>query len=196
MMAEQLLKNKSKHKPRRPHKGKGVRRFNKALQPVLDLLPYGPISLNRSKTTLQYFGHSVQSEGYPLLTPPITIRIAQITCSNWKKEHYALVDRLTLERDIIRLTYLYDLVQPVDELCTPLITKAQVEVVTLRVGHDMVFSTHATLMTYGKKGVRKLSEEYKTKYGQYTDMLSLHTGGHACGYRMDYVKGCLIKEHY
>ncbi len=159
---------------------------------MLDLLPYGPIQLHRSKTTLQYFGHSVHSEGYPLLTPPITVRIAQISCSHWKKEHYALSSKLILQREIIQLTYIYDLVKLADELCTPLFTKALVEVITLKVGYDIVFSTHASLTKYGRKGVLKLSGEYKTIYDQHTDMLSLHTGGQACGYRMDYSKGGLV----
>ncbi len=77
-----------------------------------------------------------------------------------------------------------------------LIGVIQVIGVIIKVGHGMVFSTHATPVRHGREGIKQLSDRCKTTYSQYTDKLSLYTGGGACGCCMDYAKGCLVGVHY
>lgn len=195
-MAEQNKKTKPASKSRRKAKKEPEKRYNKELQFVLDLLPYGPIQLQSSKTTLQSLLHSVQSEGYPLLSPIPKIRLERVHCRKWQTQNYDLTKRITLEHSTVLLTYTYDIVCPGKKICMPMSTKAKIEVITLKVGQDIVFSTHDTLTRQGRKGIERLSERYELSYSLYTDQFVVHTGTHTTEYYMDYTQGCLKRRVY
>lgn len=69
-MTEEQQPKRSGNKPVKRNRAK-AQQYKKKLQPILDQLPYGPITLPQSKTALQYYYRSVQSKDYPLLPPPL-----------------------------------------------------------------------------------------------------------------------------
>ena len=66
-----------------------LKRYNKELQFVLDLLPYRPIRLQSFKTTLQKLWYSVQSEGYPMLSQIPKIRLERVYCRKWQTKSFS-----------------------------------------------------------------------------------------------------------
>ena len=59
-----------------------IKQYNRRLQPILDLLPYGPVKLHESKTWLQYLNYSVRPADYPIAEPPYEMQISNVLCKD------------------------------------------------------------------------------------------------------------------
>lgn len=156
---------------KRNRKNEEPKEYNQELQPILDLLPYGPALLNQSQPWQRNTGDSVQTKGYPLLPPPYGIRISDVKCLSWKRKTYEIFKGLTVERDRLLLSYVYDLAD--DKRCMLLYTKGERDVITISVGDS------------GKRRTARLLRE---KYRQYKDILKVVWKPQY----MDYAAQCLI----
>lgn len=52
-------------------------------------------------------------------------------------------------------------------LCTPLFTKTKLEIVTVKLGADILFSTNRELGKVGVQHIRRTSMDFRNEYGQW-----------------------------
>lgn len=100
---------------------------------------------------------------------------------------------VTLEQSFVSLTYTYHLVQLKYGNCMLLATKGEIEVITVKIGQDILFSTHESLVRHGKRSKEELSDRCKYTYSQYIDKLLVHSGSHPFSLKMDYAKSHIIR---
>lgn len=167
-MTEETKQGKKGQKKGRK-KSPAVGKYNRELQAVLEELPFGPISITKSKAYIQFLRHSVHYEGYPL--PPLpTLRIEWILCPKWATKSYELGKGTILHNDIT-LKYKYYLIDHTDDIVTPLCTAGMISMITLCYGLDVMFSTNVALRKYKTLPILLWYGRYELQYRQYTEKL-------------------------
>lgn len=73
-----------------------------------------------------------------------------------------------------------------------LCTKGQVEVITLYLGLDILFSIHEALVRYGQVGVKQLSDRCRSSYALYSDKLRFVIGRKVLPLYMNYATGQVV----
>lgn len=174
-MAEACL-GKKRRQRRGKKKPKEQREHNGALQNILNELPFGPIQFSKSHMYEQIrhnsvVTNSVNSPAYPLMKPPFDIRMTAVLVRHnwqWATKCYELERGLILRVSHIPMGYYYDLVN--QYYCTPLRTKCVIEIVTITLNSDNLFSTHMTLAKRGVAAVKDCYRECVACRKLYTDL--------------------------
>lgn len=172
-MAENPKPKRSRNKPGKRNRGK-AQQYNEKLQPLLDMLPYGPVTLANSKTKLQHYYTSVQSKDYPLLPPPYRFCLTAVCCERWTTRVYQEATGLVVRCSKLKLSYTYELVNKT--YCMPLVTTTEKEVISIQAGTTTLFTTYPVLTRQGSDHFRQLSEKCESMHRRHLCLRLLHTG--------------------